>query len=239
MILFGFRDEKILKRLNEVAESGEPISESLEIKTLSDIKQEQSLVEALKILVSTCHRISKPLLSDSSNSESKNEKSSGENAANEELSTLKLKTQTALLDVAEFITTNHTELCSKHVETLKLLRPVITDFESLVQKLRDAKQIDFRAISLFMDNTVGEKKFFPVGPMGSIFRKTKSKAFRAVECTWEEREKMMEKMLNLVPDKRRHFLTAGRSEIRGYKDMSDQELKAWLTFGLEIHDDDE
>lgn len=206
------------------------------LKLLIEIASSISNQISEKIKTNTSVKVKKLKVENGSVDKTEPEENDKKNAINAEE---QLKIQTAVLDVAEFITANHTEMCSKDISVLKLLRPCLSSFEKLVQNLKQENLIDYRVLSLFMDNTIGEKRFYPVGPMASIFRKTKSKAFRAVECTWDERERIMEKMLNLVPDKRRQFLTAGRSEIRGYKDMSDQELKAWFTFGLEIHDDDE
>ena len=66
------------------------------------------------------------------------------------------------------------------------------------------------------------------------FRKLKSKIFRAVTLTWEERDDLIDTLLSTVNEKRRGELKVGRDEVRGYADMADEELQAWKIFASEL-----
>mmetsp|Transcript_20933 Transcript_20933/g.25398 ORF Transcript_20933/g.25398 Transcript_20933/m.25398 type:complete len:235 (+) Transcript_20933:160-864(+) len=140
--------------------------------------------------------------------------------------------QTAILDVAEFMAQNEKRLCTTNLEILPKLRKTVKRFEELVKKLKS--KIDYRVISIFMDNDLGGAKVTQTGTMGSLFRRIKGKIFRCETMTWEERNTILDHMLIAVNDKRRAFLTEGRPAVRGYKDMSDEELRAWSTFANEI-----
>lgn len=157
-----------------------------------------------------------------------------ENIVNKGLDT---KIQCALFDVAEYITTYSNKLCSKNVAILVELRPLFISFENIVDNLIKENKIDKRLLQIFLNNTIGSKKFFVEGAVGSIFRKTKSKIFRAVDLTWEEREKSIENMVKDVPERRRRILILGRAPVRGYSEMSDRELWAWAQFSKEIHEE--
>lgn len=66
------------------------------------------------------------------------------------------------------------------------------------------------------------------------FRKLKSKIFRAVTLTWQERDELIETLLSSVNENRRGLLKDGRGEVRGYSDMADEELQAWRIFASEL-----
>mmetsp|Transcript_14409 Transcript_14409/g.16362 ORF Transcript_14409/g.16362 Transcript_14409/m.16362 type:complete len:234 (+) Transcript_14409:249-950(+) len=140
--------------------------------------------------------------------------------------------QTSILDVTEFMAQNEKRLCTTDATILVGLRKTVSRFEELVKKLKS--KIDYRVISIFMDNDLGGAKVTQTGTMGSLFRRIKGKIFRCETLTWEERDKLLDHMLSAVNDKRRAFLTEGRPAVRGYKDMSDEELRAWCTFANEI-----
>lgn len=210
MILYYVSDLKILENLAKIALKNKPISSTIEIQSLESLIAEDSFVVALKTLFELAKTAEKDI-----------------NIHN---------MQSYLLDIAEFITIFHTKLCTKNISILVQLRPLFIEIEALVERIESSKRIDKRVLQIFMNNTIGPNKFFAEGAMGSIFRRTRSKIFRAVDMSWNIREKTIEEMVKLVPDRRRRILVNGRPEIRGYEIMSDQELLAWSQFSKELQE---
>lgn len=210
MILYYVSDLKILENLAKIALKNKPISSTIEIQSLESLIAEDSFVVALKTLFELAKTAEKDI-----------------NIHN---------MQSYLLDIAEFITIFHTKLCTKSISILVQLRPLFIEIEALVERIESSKRIDKRVLQIFMNNTIGPNKFFAEGAMGSIFRRTRSKIFRAVDMSWNIREKTIEEMVKLVPDRRRRILVNGRPEIRGYEIMSDQELLAWSQFSKELQE---
>ncbi|GBG33437.1 Hypothetical Protein FCC1311_096602 [Hondaea fermentalgiana] len=144
--------------------------------------------------------------------------------------------QRALLDVAEFLVVAKDKLCTQDEGKLPPLRKLVSHYESLVEKAKS--KIDYRALSIFMENKIGETSVDKNGPICSEFNRIKSRLNRCTNMTWDEREKMIDDLLRSVKDKRRGFLVEGRDSIRGYRDMSDRELQGWFTLATELAGDD-
>mmetsp|Transcript_7789 Transcript_7789/g.12599 ORF Transcript_7789/g.12599 Transcript_7789/m.12599 type:complete len:219 (-) Transcript_7789:1693-2349(-) len=140
----------------------------------------------------------------------------------------------ALLDCVEFMVLTKEQICTRDRLKLTSIREVAVRFENTVNEFKD--KIDYRALSIFMEDKIGNKALNKNGPICSEFNKIKARLFRGSQMTWEEREKLITQLLKNVSDKRHGFLVEGRAEIRGYQDMSDQELKAWSTLAGELLD---
>jgi len=140
--------------------------------------------------------------------------------------------QCALLDVVELLSAGKEELCTRDTGLLPKLRELIKRFEDLVKKAKG--RVDYRVLSIFMDNAIGDNKLGTGGSVTSEFNKIKSKLYRAHTMTWEERDQVIERLLSNVTDKHRGDLLDGSPEARGYRNMSDVELNGWLTLAGEL-----
>lgn len=144
--------------------------------------------------------------------------------------------QRSLLDIVEFLVVAKEKLCTEDATKLPALRKLVSQFETLVNNVK--AKIDYRALSVFMENKIGDAGLDKNGPICSEFNLIKSKLFRCTTMSWDEREKMIDDLLHSVNEKRRGFLVEGRAAVRGYRDMSDQELRGWYTLATELAGDD-